>query len=146
MIKISIDAIFHFSREESPDKARARQKHYKRELEGSDSDSDPRSHSKAKKEKIRSIVSKKKTPHPESGSDSSDSWEQERPQSDRPGTVSSCQQERGGITKGCGHKKGWGHKSVGIECFFSPIHSELCIVLKQLPYTLSTSNETEGSR
>ena len=107
MIKISIDAIFLFSREESPDKARARQKHYKRELEGSDSDSDPRSHSKAKKEKIRSIVSKKKTPHPESGSDSSDSWEQEHPQSERPGTVSAG--------KGWGHKGAWPQKGVGSQ-------------------------------
>ena len=127
---------FHYIREESADKARARQKHYKRELEGSDSDSDPRSHSKAKKEKIRSIVSKKKTPHRESGSDSSDSWEQEHTQSERPGNMSSCQQERGGVTKGWGHKgagsqKGLGHKALGIGWFSGPIHCQLCIVLKQ---------------
>lgn len=64
-----------------------RPKHFKKEIEASDSDSDQRSRSKVKKEKIRSIVSKKAAA-PDSDSDSSgDSWEQERPPSDRPGTV-----------------------------------------------------------
>eukprot|EP00105_Crassostrea_gigas_P014310 XP_011430922.1 PREDICTED: zinc finger CCCH domain-containing protein 13-like [Crassostrea gigas] len=70
--------------EDSPDKSRARPKHFKKEIEASDSDSDQRSRSKVKKEKIRSIVSKKAAV-PDSDSDSSgDSWEQERPPSDRP--------------------------------------------------------------
>ena len=110
MVKISIGVnLCHisFQPKGKPWQSKSQAKALQEELEGSDSDSDPRSHSKAKKEKIRSIVSKKKTPHPESGSDSSDSWEQERPQSDRPGTMSSCQQERGGVAKGwdqkCGH-------------------------------------------
>lgn len=79
-----------FRGEESPDKPRSRPKHYKKEAEGSDSDSDHRSHSKTKKEKIRSIVSKKKAAQ-ESDSDTSDSWEQERPQSVRTGKLLSPQ-------------------------------------------------------
>lgn len=76
-----------FRGEDSPDKSRARSKHFKKEIEASDSDSDQRSRSKVRKEKIRSIVSKKAAA-PDSDSDSSgDSWEQERPPSDRPGIV-----------------------------------------------------------
>lgn len=76
-----------FRGEDSPDKSRARSKHFKKEIETSDSDSDQRSRSKVRKEKIRSIVSKKAAA-PDSDSDSSgDSWEQERPPSDRPGIV-----------------------------------------------------------
>lgn len=87
-----------FRGEDSPDKSRARSKHFKKEIETSDSDSDQRSRSKVRKEKIRSIVSKKAAA-PDSDSDSSaDSWEQERPPSDRPGTV--CLKKRKGRVGG----------------------------------------------
>lgn len=89
-----------FRGEDSPDKSRARSKHFKKEIEASDSDSDQRSRSKVRKEKIRSIVSKKAAA-PDSDSDSSgDSWEQERPPSDRPGIV--CLKKKKGRPGGGG--------------------------------------------
>lgn len=89
-----------FRGEDSPDKSRARSKHFKKEIEASDSDSDQRSRSKVRKEKIRSIVSKKAAA-PDSDSDSSgDSWEQERPPSDRPGIV--CLKKKKGRPGGVG--------------------------------------------
>lgn len=89
-----------FRGEDSPDKSRARSKHFKKEIEASDSDSDQRSRSKVRKEKIRSIVSKKAAA-PDSDSDSSgDSWEQERPPSDRPGIV--CLKKKKGRPEGGG--------------------------------------------